>query len=447
MRVLQRRIALLVLLLLLWVPAASAWTWPVGGPVVQGFSFDRAHPYASGQHRGIDVGAPAGATVVAPASGVVSFAGTVPSSGLSLTIETADGLSVTLTHLGSLGVARNSAVVEGAVVGTVGPSGTAEVEGPYVHLGIRTTADPQGYRDPLGFLPALFAPVPAPAPVAAPAVQAPASPPAPLPVPLPVPATAPPVAEAPPVAQPPPAVGPAPVAAAEPAPAPVVEPAPVEPPAEQPSAPPVAQSPAAPAAPLADPLPAPVAEPAAVAPPAAVPEPAAAEPARTVVSPPVVLGPVLMPEPVRWPGVLSTGVLPAAPAGASVAALSPGAAAAPPTVAPAAEAGAAVHRPDRARHASGETTRTPTRIGHRPVRLPGGSSASAPITKAGRDAGSTGLVAALSLLAAAVLSAAVMLLRRARRRAPVLPPIRLQVAPPPVVPGTRADAEQERIAA
>ena len=38
-------------------------------------------------------------------------------------------------------------------MGTVGPSGTPEEQGPYVHLGIRISADPNGYVDPLGLLP------------------------------------------------------------------------------------------------------------------------------------------------------------------------------------------------------------------------------------------------------------------------------------------------------
>src|SRR5579884_4110663 len=150
----MRRLVPLVLLFVLWVPAARAWTWPVAGPVLQTFSFDPAHPYAGGQHRGIDVGASAsGVPVVAPAAGTVSFSGTVPTSGLSLTIQTADGLAVTLTHLGSLAAKKGDAVVEGEVVGTVGPSGAPEVDGPYVHLGIRTASDPNGYLDPLAYLP------------------------------------------------------------------------------------------------------------------------------------------------------------------------------------------------------------------------------------------------------------------------------------------------------
>src|SRR5207245_6178840 len=68
---------------------------------------------------------------------IFSFAGTVPTSGKTLTIHTPDGLAVSLTHLGSIAVARDDAVSEGSVVGTVGPSGTAEFTEPHVHLGIQ----------------------------------------------------------------------------------------------------------------------------------------------------------------------------------------------------------------------------------------------------------------------------------------------------------------------
>ena len=125
------------------------------GPVINPFAYDEAHPYAAGQHRGIDIGADsAGTAVVAPAAGTVTFAGTVPTNGKSVTIETADGYSVTLTHLGSITVAKGATVAEQDTVGTLGPSGTPEVDGPYVHLGIRLTSDPNGYVDPLGLLPA-----------------------------------------------------------------------------------------------------------------------------------------------------------------------------------------------------------------------------------------------------------------------------------------------------
>jgi hypothetical protein len=144
----------MIVAFLVWTPAAFAWSRPVEGAVLQPFSYDAAHPYASGQHRGIDIGADsAGETVVAPAAGTISFAGTVPTNGKSVTIETADGYSVTLTHLGSIVVAKGGTVAEQDPVGTVGPSGTAEEDVPYVHLGIRITADPDGYLDPSSFLP------------------------------------------------------------------------------------------------------------------------------------------------------------------------------------------------------------------------------------------------------------------------------------------------------
>jgi len=163
------RLTTVVVAFLFWVPVASAWSWPVRGPVLQPFSYDEAHPYDAGQHRGIDIGVSAnGEPVIAPASGTVSFAGFVPTSGESLTIETADGYSVTLTHLGSIGIATGAAVSEGDVVATVGPSGTREQSVPYVHLGIRLTTDPLGYVDPLGLLPAPEPPSPTPAPTPAP---------------------------------------------------------------------------------------------------------------------------------------------------------------------------------------------------------------------------------------------------------------------------------------
>jgi hypothetical protein len=70
-----------------------------------------------------------------------------------VTIETPDGYTVTLTHLGTIVVAKGALVTEGQAVATIGPSGTPELDRPYVHLGIRTTSDADGYLDPLRLLP------------------------------------------------------------------------------------------------------------------------------------------------------------------------------------------------------------------------------------------------------------------------------------------------------
>src|SRR3972149_11369612 len=96
----MRRLACAAALALLALArAARAWTGPASGPVLRPFVFG-TDPYAGGQHRGIDVGAPSDAVVLAPASGTVTFAGSVPTSGRTVTIQTADGYAVTMTHLG-----------------------------------------------------------------------------------------------------------------------------------------------------------------------------------------------------------------------------------------------------------------------------------------------------------------------------------------------------------
>ena len=175
----KRLVILLPALLALQVGVqpALAWTWPVDGPVLRQFDLGD-DPYAGGQHRGIDIGAVAGGPVLSPASGAVTFAGTVPAGGRTLTIETPDGYAVTLLHLGTLAVGQGAGVAEGAAVATVGPSGELEHSEPYVHLGIRLAADPNGYRDPLLFLPPRSAggpqPVPEPGSVPVPAATPPA---------------------------------------------------------------------------------------------------------------------------------------------------------------------------------------------------------------------------------------------------------------------------------
>ena len=157
-------------------PPALAWTWPADGPVLRPFVLGD-DPYAAAQHRGVDIASPSGALVRAPAAGVVSFAGTVPGGGRTVTIQTADGYSVTLVHLGAIAVEREQQVAEGAGVGSAGGSGRPEHAETYVHLGVRVTADPNGYVDPLALLPGREAPPPAAPEPPAQAPEAPVAPP------------------------------------------------------------------------------------------------------------------------------------------------------------------------------------------------------------------------------------------------------------------------------
>ena len=177
----MRRFAFVLALLAVLVvtPQASAWSWPLRGDVLRPYSLG-PDPYAAGQHRGVDVAGSAGEPVRAPAAGAVSFAGVVPSSGRTVTIQT-DGYAVSLTHLGEITVAKGAAVAEGDAVGIAGQSGEAEWPTPYVHLGIRVSSAADGYVDPATLLPPRAVAPPPP-----PAAEAPVVAPAPAPVAAPV---------------------------------------------------------------------------------------------------------------------------------------------------------------------------------------------------------------------------------------------------------------------
>src|SRR4051794_33172923 len=195
----RRMLLAFLLLALVAAPAAGAWSWPVGGAVLRPFVLGD-DPYTGGQHRGLDIATAPGETVVAPAAGTVSYAGTVPSGGRTVTIRTADGYAVTLLHLGSIGVREDASLAEGDAVGAVADTGAPAYATPFVYLGIRVADQPEGYLDPLGFLPARTQPPPPAAPPvpAPPPDPTPAPDPGPAPLPDPTPVDGPPASVDPP---------------------------------------------------------------------------------------------------------------------------------------------------------------------------------------------------------------------------------------------------------
>jgi hypothetical protein len=174
------RIALLTLVALFAItgPAEAAWVWPVSGELITPYR-NGADPYASGQHRGIDIAAPVGAPVVAAAGGEVRFAGTAGSSGLTVSVRTGDGFDTSYLHLSSLAVRAGATVSAGDPIGAVGTTGARSAAAPHLHFGVRDAGTRHAYHDPLAFLPA---------PPATPAPNPPAPAPAPGPAPAPQPA-------------------------------------------------------------------------------------------------------------------------------------------------------------------------------------------------------------------------------------------------------------------
>ena len=169
--------------LLLVPPAWAEWVWPVRGEVITPYR-NGTDPYASGQHRGIDIAAATGTTVVAATSGEVRFAGTAGSSGLTVSVRTADGrYDTSYLHLSSASVGEGDRVAAGQPLGAVGTTGTRSATEPHLHFGVRDAGSRHAYHDPLRFLPPPTATQPprgAPAPEPAPVPISPGPAPAPV---------------------------------------------------------------------------------------------------------------------------------------------------------------------------------------------------------------------------------------------------------------------------
>ena len=170
---------------------AESWVWPAQGAVITDYR-NGDDPYAFGQHRGIDIATAAGAPAVAAVAGTVRYRGVAGSSGLTVSIRTADGrFDTSYLHLATATVDKGQAVDGGERIGSVGTSGRRSAEVPHLHFGVREAGSRHAYLDPRGFLGPPPAPRPteprgAPAPVEAPVPVAPV--PSPVTVPLASPA-------------------------------------------------------------------------------------------------------------------------------------------------------------------------------------------------------------------------------------------------------------------
>jgi murein DD-endopeptidase MepM/ murein hydrolase activator NlpD len=99
-------------------------------------------------HEGIDLAAGYGEPVMAAASGLVVFAGTIPSGALTVELQHAGNLHSLYLHEEQLLVQVGDHVKKGQIIGLVGATGIAS--GPHLHFQIN---DPTGRPvDPLPFL-------------------------------------------------------------------------------------------------------------------------------------------------------------------------------------------------------------------------------------------------------------------------------------------------------
>jgi murein DD-endopeptidase MepM/ murein hydrolase activator NlpD len=126
------------------VPLGLRWSWPVAAPhpIARPYAAP-ANPYGPG-HRGIDIAAPAGTTVRAPADGIVHFAGFVVDRPL-LSIEQAGGVLSSFEPVRAL-VATGDPVARGQVIAVLLAGHCPAV---CLHVGARVAGQ---YVNPLLFL-------------------------------------------------------------------------------------------------------------------------------------------------------------------------------------------------------------------------------------------------------------------------------------------------------
>ncbi|MBB6124503.1 M23 family metallopeptidase [Sphingobium subterraneum] len=119
----------------------QSFIWPVRARISGLFGSQRIYRGTPGSyHSGVDIAAPAGATFVAPAGGVVVLAAQEPFTleGRLLIIDHGMGLSSAFLHCARLDVKEGDVVHQGQVLGTVGATGRAT--GPHLHWGMKWTA-------------------------------------------------------------------------------------------------------------------------------------------------------------------------------------------------------------------------------------------------------------------------------------------------------------------
>src|SRR4051794_5926743 len=141
---------LLAGLLPLGLPGAAGarerWTAPVPGPVTRAFDFD-GRPFATGEHRGVDLAASPGELVRATCTGRVAVARRVGSAGRLVTLRCGPW-RVTHLPLAAIGVRQGALVGRGEPIGTAGRAEGHEG----LHLGVRREGESSGYVDPLHLL-------------------------------------------------------------------------------------------------------------------------------------------------------------------------------------------------------------------------------------------------------------------------------------------------------
>lgn len=126
------------------------WPCPASGRISSAFG-DRSSPTegASTNHKGIDIPAPSGSSIVAAADGKVVISTYSYSAGNYIMIDHGGGLTTVYMHCSQLLVKEGETVKQGQTIAKVGSTGYST--GPHLHFGVRSGGsyvNPSGYVSP-----------------------------------------------------------------------------------------------------------------------------------------------------------------------------------------------------------------------------------------------------------------------------------------------------------
>jgi murein DD-endopeptidase MepM/ murein hydrolase activator NlpD len=124
--------------------SSRGFIWPVSGKLTKAFTDKKTAP-----HKGIDISAKKGTTVLASNSGKVIYSDDeIPGYGKLIIIDHGDEITSVYAHNSELLVKAGKYVNQGAPIARVGDTGRAS--GPHLHFEIRRNAIPV---NPTGYLP------------------------------------------------------------------------------------------------------------------------------------------------------------------------------------------------------------------------------------------------------------------------------------------------------